>query len=181
MITKYKIFETVTSDFKRLFTYLYEKDIDAIKKYIDNGGVLKMKNQQSVIYFAAVYTNIPILKLLLDTNQFNTSDLDNKEKYNGDTALIYAAKKQMVMSIRLLLEYGANPNIQNYDGFTALMSVKSYRSMRNLAEVSDWSIKSNLGYDVFDILPNWSERLSKDYPEKYKEYVKKKTIKKFKI
>jgi len=177
MITKFKTYD----EYKKIFTYIYNSDEKSLKEYIDNGGNLKWKNENFVIYFTVSHSNFKILKIMLETNQFNINDLNTRQKNNGDTALIEAAKKQKVKSINLLLEYGADPNIQNYDGFTALMSAKSYRTMRNLAEVSDWTIKTELGYDVFDILPDWCERLSKDYPEKYHEYLKNKQLKKFKI
>ena len=47
-------------------------------------------------------------------------DLDFQDSL-GDTALIISARLGLAKMVILLLEEGANPNIQNYSGFTALM------------------------------------------------------------
>jgi ankyrin repeat protein len=47
----------------------------------------------------------------------------NWVNFDGQTALIRAALAGDIMLIRLLLEYGADPNIKTYEGSTALMAV----------------------------------------------------------
>lgn len=45
---------------------------------------------------------------------------------NGGTALFYASNEENVEIVKTLLYYGANPNIKNIDGITALLNVSCY-------------------------------------------------------
>lgn len=57
----------------------------------------------------------------------------NAKRYDGKTALMYAASDNAIDVVRLLIESGADVNAKNNDGLTALM----YAEEEDAAEVME--------------------------------------------
>jgi ankyrin repeat protein len=75
-------------------------------------------NDETALMIAAKAGNSNIAALLLTSARI---DLDTRQEYSGDTALIYATKWRRKEIIQLLLKKGANVNHPNYSNETALM------------------------------------------------------------
>lgn len=72
---------------------------------------------------AMFYRVMPVLKMLVENgaNVNNTSTSFGLEAFNGFTPLMFAAVGNDKASFFYLLEHGANPNLKNKNGYTALM------------------------------------------------------------
>lgn len=102
---------------------------DIVKKLIDKGANIDIvdKYNKSVICTAIKYSYIEIVKILLDANKNNIgiSIIDIKDK-NLRIPLHYAISLENLECVKLLLEYGSNPNIVTKDGYNSLhLAVKS--------------------------------------------------------
>lgn len=70
-------------------------------------------------------------------------DIDEQGEF-GETALMEAAVNGREKSVRLLLQKGANPNVQNKDGETALMWAAAYDEIRIIDVLLIEGAKPNL-------------------------------------
>lgn len=123
--------------------------LDTLKYLLDNGADLYIKNHnnQTVLIKMADSYHQDILQFLLEyinndyDNQNNDENNDknndkNNEKLNfiniqdvtGDTALIIACRKS-IENVKLLLKYGADPNISNELGYNALAMAVTYKKI----------------------------------------------------
>ncbi len=73
-----------------------EGDVDAVRKYIDTGGNVNYQTTRAVSWRKNIHT--------------------------GDTGLLLATTYERTEIVKLLLDAGADPNIQSKDGRTPLMS-----------------------------------------------------------
>lgn len=69
------------------------------------------------IHQAAIKEDPSQLKTILDENR---TLINEPEKGMLHTALMLAVKMERIASVQLLLDYGADPNLQNIEGRTAL-------------------------------------------------------------
>jgi hypothetical protein len=75
---------------------------------------------QSILHVASFF-NIPWLaELLLKDGSDPNGDMSHPNQRNLGTPLVWGSENGSNECIRKLIEYGANPNIQEYDGWTAL-------------------------------------------------------------
>jgi len=127
-------------------------------------------------------------------------DIDFKDTYNR-TALFHACTSVDFYSIKKLLEKGANPNIQNNDGNTALIYayiIYKYRLSNPTSDIeidiedtlkvliilitygSDWNIKNKMGNDFLYYLDkDIKDFIINMFPDKYKDYLIKKDMDKY--
>lgn len=84
------------------------KDVALIEKLVSRNKLAPVDLKQASL----------IRKLIKDGD-----DIDAVNKINGNTALISAAKKMDVNTVRFLLSNGADPNIKNNNGSTAAILV----------------------------------------------------------
>lgn len=83
-------------------------------------------------------------KLLIDTNYINICDIF------GNTALIFAVNKFMSNVIKLLLDNGADVNVQNKRGITALMYAVKYSANPLGENIVDMLIKYGADVNISD-------------------------------
>jgi ankyrin repeat protein len=136
------------------FSYGVDNNITQIMDLIKNKEYLN-KNGSKLLYYACMNKRFDVMKLLLDANVDPNISYDNKialisasknnfddvvecllanEKTNidivdqeGNTALLSACGDEKNLNvIKKLLELGANPNIQNENGLTALITTIIY-------------------------------------------------------
>ena len=85
-----------------------DKDLPGLKLFNEFISILKRKE-------------IDKFYLLLHNNENNFNEIINKQEYStGNTLLIYASENNLKSIVEFLLIKGANPNIQNILGNTAL-------------------------------------------------------------
>ncbi|MDD4154577.1 MAG: ankyrin repeat domain-containing protein [Bacilli bacterium] len=77
---------------------------------------IKDKKGNSVLFHAVANGHVSIVESLLRI----TRQPDDVESEKGFTPLLVAATNGHMAIVRVLLEHGANPNLRNFDGVTAL-------------------------------------------------------------
>ena len=92
----------------------------AMELLINKGADVNARDQHgdTPLMVAAFYGNIPIMEMLLD----NRSDVNARNEENRKTALHYAAGKYSLKATALLIDKGADVNVQNQHGKTPLMT-----------------------------------------------------------
>jgi len=112
---------------------------------------LKDKKGISALFHAVANGHASIAEALLHI----TRQPDDVESEKGFTPLLLAATNGDTAIVRLLLKYGANPNLRNFDGVTALHNAvfeKHIEIARMLIEHgADTSIKDRLGNKPIDL------------------------------
>ncbi|RPI79417.1 MAG: hypothetical protein EHM45_03045 [Desulfobacteraceae bacterium] len=100
-----------------IFTDILKSDLDALNRYIENGGDVNIKhkgNNMTLLVWAVLMRDEsfvePLVKAKADVN-FN----------DGITALIAATTAQKTGVVKLLLRSGADVNAANVQGYTSLM------------------------------------------------------------
>ncbi len=80
-----------------------------------------------MLLMAVLYSNIAIVKNLLELGVNPNITSDKISHFKGCTALIFASRKPLTKTnlsiIKLLLEYGANPNFQELNASNALLNI----------------------------------------------------------
>jgi ankyrin repeat protein len=91
--------------------------LDIVNELIANAADLTMtdRNGATALHIAASYGHVDILRRIIDEDREGL----NTPNTHGQTALHQAAEGGMVNSVRLLLQRGADPTIQDADGNTA--------------------------------------------------------------
>ncbi len=87
----------------------------------NSNAILLEYNEQGhhALYLAISYSRANMLQLLL--KYCNKNHINHHDKYKKSTALIYASKYMYkVETVKILLNFGADPDVQNSDGYTAL-------------------------------------------------------------
>ncbi|MGV8081931.1 MAG: ankyrin repeat domain-containing protein [Syntrophales bacterium] len=112
---------------------------------------IKDKKGISALFYAVAYGHVVIADAILHV----TSNIDDVEPEKGFTPLLIAATRGNTSMVRFLLEHGANPNIRNVDGMTALHNAvfeKHIEIVKLLLEYgADTTIKDRLGNTAFDL------------------------------
>ena len=87
----------------------------------------------------------------------------NKQNYVGWTALHLASRNSNTDStestVKLLLEYGADPNIQNNDGWTSLLTASRYSN----TDSTESTVKLLLEYGADPNIVNDDNKIPEDY------------------
>jgi len=148
------------------------------KNYSLNGADINHKNifSKSLLHLCITNNKIPELETLLkyteeiDIIQFNKLDINILNKYD-QTPLLYLA-----------YDYAFSKQSTNGKKQTELDNKMLDLLIKKDA---DWNLKDNEGNDFFDLMQGKiihnKKTIDELYPEQYKKYLKKKTIKKFKI
>lgn len=96
---------------------------DIVQTLIDKGAKIDIQDvdERSLLYIPIKYDYYDILTLLLKTNKENIgiSIIDIKDKYYK-IPIHYAINLKNIRAIKLLLEYGSNPNIPDINGYNSL-------------------------------------------------------------
>ncbi|KAJ5377374.1 uncharacterized protein N7496_004783 [Penicillium cataractarum] len=89
-------------------------------------------DEKSALHLAVISDQLPIAELLLE----NGADVNMPEGTSGQTPLILAARSSFVETAHLLLSNGANPQLRDREGLTALdwARMNDYREMTALLE-----------------------------------------------
>ncbi|MEY4363902.1 MAG: hypothetical protein RLZZ24_1254 [Pseudomonadota bacterium] len=88
--------------------------MDVAQALIDKGAEINRQGW-SALHYAATNGHVQMMRLLLDNNAY----LD-AEAPNGNTPLMMAVQFGSPMAVKLLLEEGADPNVQTNFGQTAM-------------------------------------------------------------
>jgi len=124
-----------------------------------------------------------------------TTDIDpNIDLGNGST-LAYLDEYEKHINIydidsyfdlvKYLIDNGADINCLDIDGKPPIL-LTNYTDVQNMLLDADCDLNMKLGEDwnnedILEFSHNLMKHVKTNYPEKYKEYLKKKTVKKFKI
>ena len=110
------------------YEYMYNKGCDL--SFIDkDGNSMLSKIEGNVDY------SYDICKKAIDLFVKAGCDVNHRDKY-GNTPIISSAKnyKTNANCITILLEYGADPNAENLDGFTALHQCRNIYNLKILID-----------------------------------------------
>lgn len=114
---------------------------------IDEYARLKFGMELLVNAFANKNVNLVELMELRGSFDVNTQDA------SGETALHLAVENDAVDNVKYLLDHGANPNLQDCVGWTAMFVVKSVKCMGVLLDFgADLQCLDKDGYTIFDTL-----------------------------
>ncbi len=108
---------------ERIREYLYQKKKDGYK--------CLGKHQRTVLHSAAYVNNRNAVLWLISKKLI---DINAKDKFTGATALHLAAWHDYAPLVRLLLQNGANPRLDNLMGDTAIYTAVLYRRASALCE-----------------------------------------------
>lgn len=124
-----KLESTVEYGYTPLIEAVREDAADSVKVLLDAGAKVNAKDdigQTALMYASGVYDHlsyacagghcVDIVKILLAFK----ADVNVKDNYQGNTALISAAKNGNAEIAKLLIEAGADVNLANNDGNTPL-------------------------------------------------------------
>ena len=118
---------------------------------------LKDNKGNSALFHAVANGHISIADALLRI----TRQPDDVESEKGFTPLLIAATNGHSAMVRLLLDHGANPNLRNFDGVTALHNAifeKQIEIVGLLIEHgADPAIQDRLGNTPFDLAQRSSD------------------------
>lgn len=131
---------------QNIFDYIRHNDLDSIKNYIKVGSDLNITNINGFtpLIYASFLGRFDVIKLLLNENVF----LD-KTNANGMTALsITSEYREHYNIVKLLLEFGANPNIKDIHDNTALIhACCGFNNLNNIKLLLDNNADINLQND----------------------------------
>ena len=149
------ILNTIT--FNTIFNLLnlarYENNNNVI--YLDF-NVVDGDGDTYLIVIIKKYGYNDILKLFLDNGAL--SSINTANNYTGNTPLLIACNNNSLDTVKLLIKYGANINLQNNNGETALMSTSKSNNelMVNylLYNGADINVTNHDGETALDIAAN---------------------------
>lgn len=97
--------------YSALFCAIYYGRVEAVRLLVDFGA-----DTQGALHFAAMHGKVKIMELLLQREDIEADTLDSE----GVAALHYAAACEQEEAVKLLLLYGADIDLKDDDGNTAL-------------------------------------------------------------
>uniref|UniRef100_A0A6C0ED74 Uncharacterized protein n=1 Tax=viral metagenome TaxID=1070528 RepID=A0A6C0ED74_9ZZZZ len=120
-------------DFGRtaLFYAIKYNNLEIVKILVKNGAETTIidNNGDSYLALACHNGNTEIVKILLENG---ASSVINEADIGGLTPLLYATKRKHFDIIKLLVEHGADVNIQNKEGFTPLINSILYEDKKSV-------------------------------------------------
>jgi ankyrin repeat protein len=120
--------------------------------YVDLSGLTRLQVAVSRNRFNVVED------ILAKRGIFSYFDPKIDEQNNeGDTALIMAVKTRAWSTVKLLLSYGVNPNIQNYVGQTALHMCSKRNMLDMITELMSHGANPNIRDINGDIAENLTD------------------------
>jgi ankyrin repeat protein len=105
---------TNTADETALMLAANANDLFSANLLIETGASVNRPNW-TPLHYAASKGHTTMMRLLIDNDAYIDA-----ESPNGTTPLMMAAYYASPMAVKLMLEEGADPNLQNQDGQTAL-------------------------------------------------------------
>jgi ankyrin repeat protein len=120
-----------------------ESNLDLLKKLCEFDIDLNIKNENdnTILMLASIYPNEEIIEFLSKQKNININETDNE----GRTALIIICQNNGQAPVKLLLNAGADPNIQTKEGWSALMVAIYEGNNDNVYELLSYhSININL-------------------------------------
>ncbi|ARF09818.1 ankyrin repeat protein [Indivirus ILV1] len=129
---------------------IYSKDSNICKKIISVQNLninLRTFEGETALHIACNYELEDIVKLLLE----NRIDINARDYDNQLTALMYTISLNNSKLSKLLLEYGADPNIQDYLGNTSVHHAVTQDSNEILYKMLSSPIKINVNCNIHNI------------------------------
>jgi len=140
-----------------IFKHIVDKDIKSVNNYINAGYDLNVQDKYgNTLLMLAAISDIEILELLLNSG----ADID-KQNNKGHTALILAAYENNREIIELLLDYGADEFILNYED-------KSFYDYLN--DENKEYFTQNYPTSIYNAISHW-------YKKSFTEFLKDNNIK----
>ncbi|AYZ12080.1 hypothetical protein EGY05_09135 [Chryseobacterium arthrosphaerae] len=104
------------------------------------------------IHQAAIKENQAELKKILEEHP---ESVNEPEKGMLHTALMFAVKMERIESVQLLLDYGADPNLQNVEGRTALHLLPEHQpiawtSVSNKIKIAELLLENGADLTITD-------------------------------
>ncbi|CAK9832043.1 Ankyrin repeat domain-containing protein 39 [Anthophora retusa] len=115
-------------EFERGIWYAAQyNDLDRVKMLLKKGVSVNVEDSAgyTALHYAARNGHYDICKMLLENN----AAVNAHTRCGHATALHRAAMQDHASIVELLLKFGANPNLQDVDGFTALHKALIARSI----------------------------------------------------
>lgn len=108
-----------------------EKNAVNVAKLLISAGAKLDKGPNKPLVFAALFNRKEIAQALLEAGANpNTTVYNYDEGVRGETALMYAVDvPEKIAMVELLLEHGADPNLANSKGETALFQAVDYANL----------------------------------------------------
>ncbi|MDY7572904.1 ankyrin repeat domain-containing protein [Actimicrobium sp. CCI2.3] len=117
-----------------LMTAAYKADIAAVQALLDHKAEVNRPGWTALHYAAAVGAN-DIVQLLLDRYAYIDAESPNKT-----TPIMMAARSGHILTVKLLLDEGADVTLKNDAGMTAIDLARKFEHA-DIAEGLDWRIK----------------------------------------
>jgi len=135
--------------------------LETVKLLIESGAKLDItdKDEKSVLIIPIMYSYLDILEYLLQANRDSVgiSIIDIKDRYSK-LPLHYAIELKNIKIIKMLLQYGSNPNTTDKFGHNSLhlaVKTRSYEICKIIIEyINDINAKYNTGETALHIACN---------------------------
>ncbi len=152
------------SNYLLLYAILFNK-INLVKLLINKGARVDITDNEnkSILYLAIKYNYIDIIKLILETNvhSIGISVHDIKDT-NNNIPIHYSIIFKNIEALKLLLQYGSNPNITDKSGNNSLHLAVYSRNIeicRNILNHNiDVNSKTQIGESALHIASNLQEK-----------------------
>ncbi|ARF09233.1 ankyrin repeat protein [Catovirus CTV1] len=145
------------------YAVLFNK-LDIVKLLLDKGARIDItdNDDKSVLYIPIKYGYNDIIKIILETNAQNIgiSVHDIKDR-NNNIPIHYAIKYKNIDALKMLLEFGSNPNVTDNGGNNSLHLAVYSRSFDICNYIMNYNIdinsKTNIGESALHIAANLQE------------------------
>lgn len=130
------------------------KDVRAVHVLMKNGAaaIQKGSSSRTVLHHCAIHHSEEIVRVLIDYLKEGIGDSMRVIRFidavddEGETALMTAATIRNGLMCHLLLQFGANPNVRNRHGRTAMHAARN----NGWAEIADW-LEKKVGADAMKV------------------------------